>query len=88
MMPTVCTESHVIVGRAGDIKLKWFAKDFFVAVCRWVQQENSIALVDREAINDNILGGGRFMFRTGVAQRNISSIALGNSERSFFNIVS
>ena len=58
MMTAVCAESHVIVGRAGDIKLERIAKDFFVAVGRWVQQKDSIALVDREAIDDNILGGG------------------------------
>ena len=57
-MPTVSAESHVVVGRAGDIKLERIAKDFFVAVGRWVQQENPIAFVDREAIDDNILGGG------------------------------
>ena len=58
MMTPVCAESHMIVRRTGDIKLERIAKDFFVAVGRWVQQENSITLVDREAINDNILGGG------------------------------
>ena len=58
MMSAVCAESHVIVGRAGDVKLEWIAKDFFVAVGGRIQQENSIALVDCEAIDDNILGRG------------------------------
>ena len=58
MMTAVCAESHVIVGRAGDIELEWIAEDFFVAVGRWVQQKDAVALVDREAIDHNILSRG------------------------------
>ena len=49
MMSAVRTEGHMVVRRASDVECEGIGEDFFVAIGRWIQQENTVALMNREA---------------------------------------